>query len=113
LNLSQNAFQISDDEVGFSFQFPSISLNPSKSVSLSAGRFGMKIPRRTTAAIGIKIRYMRRIVVESGSIKYILVLDSKNRGSMRVWIPESIIVLAAKSLYKNRETEIITFESQT
>jgi hypothetical protein len=80
---------------------------------MSAARLGVKIPRRTTTAIGIKIRYVRRIVVENGSIQYILILDLKNRGSTRVWIPRSITILAAKSLSENRETEIITFESET
>jgi hypothetical protein len=39
-------------------------------------------------------------------------LDLQNRGSTRVWTPGSVTVLAAKTLYKNRETEMITFESQ-
>jgi hypothetical protein len=113
LNLSHTAFQISEDGVGFPFQFPSISLNTSNSVSIAAARFGMKISGRTTVAIGMKILYMRRIVVENGSTRYILILDSKNRGSRRVLIPGSITVLAADYLYQIRETEIITFESQT
>jgi hypothetical protein len=50
--------------------------------------------------------------VQNGSIEFILILDSENRGSTRVCILGSITVLAAESWYEDRKTEIITFESQ-
>jgi hypothetical protein len=88
-------------------------LNPPNNISLFTARSGMKVPRLTTADNGMKIHSIPRIVVQNDSTEYILILDSKNRGSTRVWIRGSITILAAKSLHKDRETEIIRFELQT
>jgi hypothetical protein len=69
------------------FQLGSNLLSRLKSVSLSAARLATNSTRRTAADIGMEIPDLQRIVVQEGSIEYILILDSKNADSPRVGIP--------------------------
>jgi hypothetical protein len=60
----------------------------------------------------MKLHDVRWIVVQNGSVKFVLIVDSKKQRSALAWIPGAVTALAAESLCENRETQTVPCESR-